>query len=146
MEKVRTDKDALEGNLHRFQSTRQVFTQQSTELYNRLSLAKLEQCIMETKRDMELSLTTPGLRSRIVRFFQQTENMLIEASAGSSDIQNMMEEVYKSFQEENGLAPVQPRTFDIQRYQRELEELQESQNHFVNGVGVVFIEQKSSTA
>jgi len=142
MEKVRTDKDALEGNLHRFQSTRQVFTQQSSELYNCLSLAKLEQCIMETKRDMELSLTTPGLRSRIIRFFQQTENMLIEASAGASDIQTMMEEVYKSFQEENGLAPVQPRTFDIQRYQRELEELQESQNHFVNGVGVVFIEQK----
>ncbi len=142
MEKVRTDKDSLETNLHRFQSTRQSFTQHSTELYNRLSLARLEQCIMETKRDMELSLTTPGLRGRIVRFFQQTENMLTEASAGASDIQEMMEDVYRVFQEENGLAQVQPRTFDIERYQRELEELQENQNHFVNGLGVVFIEQK----
>lgn len=142
MEKVRTDKDSLEGNLHRFQSTRQLFTQHSSELYNRLSLAKLEQCIMETKRDMELSLTTPGLRSRIVRFFQQTENMLAEASAGAGDIQEMMDEVYESFQQENGLTNVQPRTFDIERYQRELEELQENQNHFVNGLGVVFIEQK----
>ena len=142
MEKVRMDKESLEDNLHRFQSTRQVFTQQSTDLYSRLSLAKLEQCIMETKRDMELSLTTPGLRGRIVQFFQQTENMLLEARASAVDIHELMEEVYKVFQEENNLGSVLPHAFDIERYQQELESLQDNHNHFVNGLGVVFMEQK----
>jgi len=141
MEKVRSDKEHLEKNLQRFQATRSIFAQQTSKLYSSLSLANLERIIAETKRDMELSLTTGGLRTRMVAFFDEVTRTLDDGTRQADEIQNLMAGVYKKFQEEHGLANIKPRSFSTAKYMRELKRLEEKHEHFVRGLSMVMTEQ-----
>lgn len=141
MEKVRSDKEHLEKNLQRFQATRSIFSQQTSKLYSHLSLANLERVIAETKRDMELSLTTSGLRSRMVTFFDEVTASLDAGTNQAAEIEDLMAGVYKKFQEEHGLANIKPRSFSTAKYIRELKRLEEKHDHFVRGMSMVMTEQ-----
>lgn len=141
MEKVRSDKQNLEKNLQRFQATRSVFSRQTNKLYECLSLQKVNRLIAETKKDMSISLTTGGLRTSMMKYLTEVGGMLDTAAKQSKEIQELMEGVYKKFQEEHGLANIKPRKFSIVRYQRELGRLVERHDYFIRGLSVVVTEQ-----
>jgi len=141
MDKVRSDKEHLEKNLQRFQATRSVFSRQTNKLYDQLSLQRINRLIAETKKDMSISLTTGGLRTSMLKFFTQVDGSLDAAAKQSREIQDLMEGVYKKFQEEHGLANIKPRKFSTSRYQRELRRLVERHDYFIRGLSVVMTEQ-----
>jgi len=141
MDKVRADKEHLEKNLQRFQATRSVFSSQTNKLYEQLSLQRINRLVAETKKDMSISLTTGGLRTSMLKFFSQVDEILNTASKQSKEIQELMEGVYKKFQEEHGLANIKPRKFSTSQYQRELRRLMERHDYFIRGLSVVMTEQ-----
>jgi len=141
MDKVRADKEHLERNLQRFQATRSVFSRQTNKLYEQLSLQRINRLIAETKKDMSISLTTGGLRTSMMKFFNEAESALDGASRQAREIQELMEGVYRKFQEEHGLANIKPRKFSTSRYQRELKRLMERHDYFIRGLSVVMTEQ-----
>ena len=141
MHKVRSDKNHLERNLQRFQVTRSIFARQTAKLYESLSLQKLELLIAETKKDMSISLTTGGLRTSMVRFFSNVTETLDEAAAQGTEIQELMEGVYRKFQQEHSLANIRPRRFSVNKYQREIKRLIERHDHFIRGLSMVMTEQ-----
>ena len=141
MEKVREDKEHLEKNLQRFQATRSIFSKQTSKLYECLSPQKLDLLIAETKKDMAISLTTGGLRTCMMKFFMEITKTLDQASKQSTEIQDLMEGVYRKFQEEHGLANIKPRRFSTSKYQRETKRLIERHNHFIRGLSMVMTEQ-----
>lgn len=141
MDKVREDKEHLEKNLQRFQATRSVFSRQTNKLYEQLSLQRINRLIAETKKDMSISLTTGGLRTSMLKFFNQVDHTLDSAAKQSKEIQELMEGVYKKFQEEHGLANIKPRRFSTSQYQRELRRLVERHDYFIRGLAVVMTEQ-----
>lgn len=141
MEKVREDKEHLEKNLQRFQATRSIFSKQTGKLYECLSPQKLDLLIAETKKDMAISLTTGGLRTCMMKFFMDITKTLDQASKQSMEIQDLMEGVYRKFQEEHGLANIKPRRFSTSKYQRETKRLIERHNHFIRGLSMVMTEQ-----
>ncbi len=141
MDKVRADKEHLEKNLQRFQATRSVFSRQTNKLYDQLSLQRINRLIAETKKNMSISLTTGGLRTSMLKFFTEVDGTLDSAAKQSKEIQELMEGVYKKFQEEHGLANIKPRKFSTTRYQRELRRLMERHDYFIRGLSVVMTEQ-----
>lgn len=141
MDKVRADKEHLEKNLQRFQATRSVFSRQTGKLYDQLSLQRINRLVAETKKDMSISLTTGGLRTSMLKFFSEVDDILGKASKQSEEIQELMEGVYKKFQEEHGLANIKPRKFSTAQYQRELRRLMERHDYFIRGLAVVMTEQ-----
>ncbi len=141
MQKVRMDKEHLEKNLQRFQATRSIFTKQTNKLYESLSTKKLEVLIAETKKDMSMSLTTGGLRTCMMRFFTEVTKSFDKAAKQSKEIQELMEGVYRKFQEEHGLANIKPRRFSTNKYQREIKRLIERHDHFIRGLSMVMTEQ-----
>jgi len=141
MDKVRADKEHLERNLQRFQATRSVFSRQTNKLYDQLSLQRINRLIAETKKNMSISLTTGGLRTSMLKFFTEVDGALDSAAKQSREIQELMEGVYKKFQEEHGLANIKPRKFSTTRYQRELRRLMERHDYFIRGLSVVMTEQ-----
>lgn len=145
MEKVSVDKDHLEKNLQRFQATRAIFSQQTNRLFEHLSSVHLERLIAETKKDMEISLTTAGLRSCMRQFFEETANKLELSAKQAAEIQELMEGVYKKFQEEHGLVNIKPRRFSISKHLRELKRLEERHDYFLRGISMVMTEQKVLT-
>jgi hypothetical protein len=141
MHKVRSDKDQLERNLQRFQATRSIFTSQTAKLYKSLSLKRLELLIAETKKDMSISLTTGGLRTSMVRFFDNVTGIFQEASQQGAEIQELMEGVYRKFQKQHSLANIRPRRFSVTKYEKEMNRLIERHNHFIRGLSMVMTEQ-----
>jgi len=63
------------------------------------------------------------------------------ATAQANEIQELMEGVYRKFQEEHGLANIRPRRFSTSKYQRELKRLEERHDYFLRGMSMVMTEQ-----
>jgi hypothetical protein len=145
MEKVRKDKEVFEKTLQRFQATRSIFSQQTNVLYGHLNIKQLDKMIAQTKRDMEISMTTGGLRSCMKGFFENTFNIMEEVARQANEIKSLMEGVYSKFQEEHGLSNLKPSNFSVTRYLRELKRLESKHEQFLGGVSLLLTEQKVVT-
>ena len=145
MQKVRADKEVFEKSLQRFQAARSIFSQQTNALYAHLNLKGLNTLIAQTKKDMEISMTTAGLKACMQNFFKQAQ-VTMEAVAGQAqEIKEMMEGVYRKFQEEYGLAHIKPGSFSVMRYLRELKRLEAKHEQFMRGMSLVLTEQQILT-
>jgi hypothetical protein len=145
MDKVKGDKEVFEKSLQRFQATRSIFSQQTNVLYSHLNLKNVDNLIAQTKRDMDISLTTAGLKSCMENFFVQAHKTMEQVSTQAQEIKEMMEGVYRKFQEEYGLANVKPSGFSVTRYSREIKRLEGKHAQFIKGLSVVFTEQQALT-
>ena len=145
MKKVKTDKEIFEKSLQRFQATRSIFSQQTNILYTLLNLKNLDTQIAQTKKDMEISLTTAGLKSAMEKFFKHAHGTMEEAAKQAQEIKTMMEGVYKKFQEEHGLSDIKPGGYSVMRYLREIKRLHDKHDEYMQGVSLVFTEQRALT-
>ncbi len=145
MIKVKADKEVFEKSLQRFQATRSIFSQQTNVLYTHLNLKNLDSQIAQTKKEMETSLTTAGLKSCMGGFFKHSQDTMEEASKQAQEIKSMMEGVYKKFQEEHGLGNIKPGGFSVTRYLREIKRLQDRHAQYMKGVSLMLTEQRSLT-
>jgi hypothetical protein len=145
MKKVKADKEVFEKSLQRFQATRSIFSQQTNVLYTHLNLKNLDNQIAHTKKDMETSMTTAGLKTCMDNFFKHAHATMEEAARQAQEIKAMMEGVYKKFQEEHGLSDIKPSGFSVTRYLREVKRLQDKHDQYMKGVSLVFTEQRALT-
>jgi hypothetical protein len=145
MKKVKADKEIFEKSLQRFQATRSIFSQQTNVLYTHLNLKNLDAQIAQTKKDMDISMTTAGLKASMDNFFRHAIETMEAAAKQAGEIKAMMEGVYKKFQEEHGLANIKPGGFSVMRYLREIKRLQERHEQYMKGVSLVLTEQRALT-
>ena len=145
MDKVRGDKEVFEKSLQRFQATRSIFSQQTNVLYSHLNLKNLGKVIAQTKRNMEISMTTSGLKSNMKKFFSQTRGTMEEVAVQANEIKSLMEGVYVKFQEEHGLSDIKPSSFSVMRYVREIKRLESKHEQFTSGISMLMTEQKLVT-
>lgn len=145
MEKVRGDKEVFEKSLQRFQATRSIFSQQTNVLYSHLNLKNLGKVIAQTKRNMEISMTTAGLKNNMKKFFAQTRGTMEEVAVQANEIKSLMEGVYVKFQEEHGLSDIKPSSFSVMRYVREIKRLESKHEQFTSGISMLMTEQKVVT-
>ena len=143
MNKVRVDKEHFEKSLMRFQATRSIFSQQTNVLYTHLNLKNLDTLIAATKKDMEVSLTTAGLKSCMTNFFKQSQDTMDEVAKQAQEIKELMEGVYKKFQAEHGLSNVKPKSFSVMKYARELKRLEDKHMQMLSGMSLLMTEQKT---
>lgn len=143
MKKVKVDKEAFEKSLQRFQATRSIFSQQTNVLYTHLNLKNLDMVIAQTKKNMEISLTTAGLKTSMQHFFQHAHATMEEVNKQTQEIKELMDGVYKKFQEEHGLASIRPSGFSVTKYLRELKRLEAKHEHFMQGMSLVMTKQNS---
>lgn len=145
MKKVKIDKEVFEKTLQRFQATRSIFAKQTNQLYTHLNLKGLSTVIAETKKDMEISMTTAGLKTCMQKFFTYATDTMGEVAKQTQEIKELMEGVYKKFQQEHGLAKVKPGSFSVMRYLREIKRLQTKHEQFTKSLSMVVTEQKAVT-
>jgi len=143
MNKVKVDKEAFEKSLMRFQATRSIFSQQTNVLYTHLNLKNLDRLIAETKKDMEVSLTTAGLKTCMTNFFKQSQTTMEAVARQAQEIKELMDGVYKKFQEEHGLTNVKPKSFSVMKYSRELKRLEDKHMLVLSGMSLLMSEQNT---
>lgn len=140
--RLKEEKNQLDRNMRRFQTSRTLFSRHTTELYDHLNIVKLERFIAHAKRDMSVSLTTLGMRQQMNVFLRDVTRSMEDASVKIKEIYELMETVYERFQAEHGLANIHPRKFSTARFHREIETLHERHDFFIRGVSMVMTEQK----
>ncbi len=141
MNKVRADKAEFDRSMQRFHATRNIFSQQSATLYDCLSIKQLDRSIAETKKSMERSLTTAGLKAAMQGFLAQTVSQIDAVTRHAQEIKTLMDGVYQKFQQEHGLANIRPSAFSVLRYTREIRRIEDKHEAFIGGLSLFMTEQ-----
>ncbi len=131
MERVREEKELFERGLARYTALRNVFTQQTNELFDHIGLEALRANAGRTRRSIEDSPFTKGVRGAMSQFFAGIRNDFDAAARQAGEIHDMMRAMYTRFAKEHGLEPFNPPPFSVLKYQKEVERLERAYNtHF----------------
>jgi hypothetical protein len=131
MERVREEKELFERGLARYTALRNVFTQQTNELFDHIGLEALRANAGRTRRNIEDSPFTKGVRGAMNEFFAGIRGDLNAAARQSGEIHDMMRAMYARFAKEHSLEPFNPPQFSVLKYQKEIERLERAYNtHF----------------
>src|SRR3984893_1714478 len=131
MERIQQEKDLFERGMQRYTALRTVFTQHTNALYECIGLEKLRATAGETRKRIEDSPFTKGVRSAMNDFFAQIHGGLEQSGRQTSEIHDMMLAMYVRFASEHGLEPFAPPSLSMLKYQKEVERLERAYNvHF----------------
>ena len=131
MERVRDEKEVFERGLARFTALRNVFTQQTNTLFDQIGLEALRGNAARTRRQIEDSPFTKGVRGAMNDFFAGIKGDFAAAARQSGETHEMMRAMYARFAKEHNLAPFTPPPFSVLKYQKEIERLERAYNtHF----------------
>ena len=128
MARVRDEKAAFERGLQRYTALRTVLTDQSTRLYDCIGLDALRRTAERTRREIEASPFTKGIRAAMSELFATIRGDFARAEAQSAEIQEMMQAMYAGFAAEHGLLRFVPPPFSMLKYQREIARLERAYN------------------
>ena len=132
MQRVRDEKEVFERGLARFSALRTVFTQHTTALYDLIGLDSLRANAGRTRRAIEASLFTKGVRGAMNDFFAQIRADLDSAARKSGEIHEMMGAMYARFAKEHNLEPFSPPPFSVLKYVKEVERLERAYQQHIN--------------
>ena len=132
MHRVREEKAMFERGLARFSALRTVFTQHTTALYDLIGLDSLRANAGRTRRAIEASLFTKGVRGAMNDFFAQIRADLDDAARKSGEIHEMMGAMYARFAKEHNLEPFSPPPFSVLKYVKEVERLERAYQQHIN--------------
>src|SRR5438552_5964991 len=131
MDRIREEKEVFERGLARYTALRNVFTQQTNDLFDILGLPALRANAANTRERIEGSLLTKGVREAMNDFFAQIKSDFDEAVKQSVEIHEMMRAMYVRFANDHGLEPFLPPPFSVLKYRKEIERLERAYNtHF----------------
>ena len=109
-----------------------MFTQQTTELYDLLGLEALRTNAGRTRKSIEASLFTKGVRGAMNDFFAQLRADLDAAGRKSGEIHEMMAAMYGRFAREHHLEAFAPPPFSMLKYLKEVERLERAYQQHIN--------------
>jgi len=125
MIKANQDKQQFERGLEQFNALRNVFAVQVDALRKRLGMDTLQREVRQTRRAMEKSHFSVGLREAMGHFFRQVDDNLKASATSIQEIRAMMTAMYQKFSDEHGLAAVNPPDYSLRKYRKEMARLEQ---------------------
>ena len=123
--RVELEKKEFDASLFKLQGTRAVFARLSTELYSTLGMDAVQQHTEAVRAAMQAARFATGMRAPVRSYFGAMRGNL-EASAGKvNEIGAMMDSMVRKFSAEHGLSLGSPMALSLERYQREIDEVEE---------------------
>ncbi len=124
MIKANEDKQQFDRGLQQFNALRSVFATQAETLNRRLGMPVLRDEVRRTRREMEASRFSSGLRDAMRLFFRKVDGHLRDSTLIILDIRAMMTGMYQKFSDEHGLAAVNPPVHNLHKYRKEMARLE----------------------
>lgn len=143
MGKVRGEKEEFESGLQRYYAVRSVFSQLSNKLFAHLGLDALRLLSTSTREAMVTATFSSTLTNAIDRFFTVARGNLASSRAEVTEIMTMMEAIYKKFAVEHGLKLGTPAGFSLQKYEKEIDRLDQWCHIHINSVFQLLTHEKS---
>lgn len=142
MRKIRSEKDEFEQGLQKYYAVRTVFTDLTNKLLAHLGLDTLREETRRTRETMLESTFTKGLSEAMQAFFVHLRDNLQASAAVITEITSMLEAMYKRFSVEHGLHLTPPVSFSLQRYEQEIDRLEQAFETQINTALTLFTTEK----
>ncbi len=138
---LRKEKEKYDKELQGFQATRELLAQQAETLFSYLNMDQCDKLILKTRREMQDSWTTHGLRLGIASFFAGAVGIMEKADKQAKQIKNAVGNIYEKFRAEYGFVELKPTDFSLAAYYSELKRLQAEGEAFRNSPVLAMTEQ-----
>jgi hypothetical protein len=125
MRRVEAEKKDFDASLFKLQGTRAVFARLSTELYSTLGMDSMQEHGDAVRAAMQASRFSTGMRAPVRSYFEALRTNLDASAAKVAEIGVMMDSMVRKFSTEHGLALASPMTLSLERYRREIDEVEE---------------------
>ncbi len=132
MERVHGEKESFERGLQRFTALRSVFTHETNALFDVIGLEALRNNAARTRRRIEESTFTTGMRAAMNEFFATIRRDFEDAARKTSDVHDMMQAMYLRFASEPGRERFVPPPLSMLKYQKEFDRLERAYNQHFN--------------
>ncbi len=130
MKKTRERQAAYNKNMESFQASRRVIAQHSKSMLDALSIQAVDDLVNRTRRNMEGSWTTAGLKNGMKTFFDGARDSMQHVATQAEQTANVVQAIYRKFHEEHGLPMEDLKGFSLKKYRIELERLYEEAEAF----------------
>jgi hypothetical protein len=138
--RLRKEKEAYDTRLASFQAARGALNKDIETLMDELSMKKFDSLIESTRKDMQDSWTTMGLKSGVETFFRGTGASMERVNNQAHHVKERLEAAYHDFHAIHGLAKIRPANFSLLTFRSELQRLREEAETFRNSPAMVMTE------
>jgi hypothetical protein len=128
MERVGAEKLAFERSLQRYTALRTVFSEQTNKLFDAIGEETLRANALRTRRLMDDSPFTKGIRAAMSDFFTSIRGDFDRAALQSVEIEELMKAMYERFASEHGLPQITPQRLSMLKYRKEIDRLEQAYN------------------
>ncbi|HEX4884763.1 MAG TPA: dynamin family protein [Casimicrobiaceae bacterium] len=132
LERTREEKERFERGMQRYTALRTVFTAQTTALFDHIGLDALKTNVRRTRKAIEASPFTKGMRQAMNEFFAAIRKDLAEAARQAGETHEMMRAMYERFAHEHGQKTFVPPPFSVLKYAKEIDRLERAYNEHFN--------------
>ncbi|MDA8420076.1 MAG: dynamin family protein [Pseudomonadota bacterium] len=139
--RLQTEKASNARQFESFQSARSILSDQIGILLGYLDLEHIDRLIADTRRDMQGSWTTLGIKAAMARFFGGTEAMMDRVNKQVQQIRGLVETMYVKLDTAEDRTRLRPVGFSLLAYRSELRRLQDDAETFRNSPAMVLTEQ-----
>jgi hypothetical protein len=141
MAETRDRQNQYAANVENFQASRRVFAVQAQLLIDSFAKEKVDSIIKATKKDMEKSLTTYGMKQNIRKLFDDLRDLLQDSVDITNETRRLVKAIHKKFKDEYGFKEIEPQLFSIKQYQIELERIFDEGEEFRSSARTTMSEQ-----
>ncbi len=146
MRKIRMEKGEFEEGLQKYYAVRSVFSNLTNSLLTHLGMDELRDETRRTREAMLQSTFSKGLRVAMEGFFGRLRGKLRRSNEEIGEITRMLDAMHKRFSTEHGLKLYTPEVFSTQRYEQELDRLENAFNRqFTSTLALVTTEKHNLT-
>ena len=139
--RMRDEKSRYDKELKGFETTRLALSAQAKALLAPLSLISLDTLIDETRRDMNDSWTTVGLKRGMNTFFTGTRTRMEELNRRAELLKKEVETIYDRLHAQYGFTRLQPAQLSLLPYILEFNRLREKADAFRDSPVTMMTEQ-----
>ena len=141
MRKTRERQATYNKNMESFQASRRILGQHSKTMLDALSIQAVDDLVAKTRKDMEGSWTTVGMKKGMKTFFDGARDAMQHVTTQAEQTHNAVQAIYRKFHEELGLPVANPKAHSLQKFRIELERLYEEAETFRNSPITTMTEQ-----
>lgn len=141
--KMREDKARYDREMQGFLETRKILGQQAQQLFDHLSMEKFDSLIRTTRKDMQESWTTQGLKRGVKLFFDGAAQPMEEVRKQANEIKGIVEVICRKLHLEYGLSEIRPANLSLIPYVMRLKKLEAKAEAFRNSASIVVSQQHS---
>lgn len=138
---LRKERERYDKELISFQATRSALSSQAKVLMSYMNMAEFDQVIKRSRKDMQQSWTTRGLKESMEVLFAGIVELMEKATTHAKDIKAAVEQSYHRFHKEYGLPALAPAAFALDSYRDALRELEAQAEAFRNSAAMTITEQ-----